>query len=111
MRFLDHLWRPIDASALGVFRVLFGTAMVLEVVRFVALGRIERYYLEPTFHFTYAFFEWVKPWPGAGMYVHMALMGASALGIALGWWHRLCAGVFFLTYTYLFLIDCRVRPS
>jgi vitamin K-dependent gamma-carboxylase len=94
-----------DAAGLAVFRALFGALMLMSVVRFVARGWVRELYLEPAFHFTYWGFDWVKPWPGWGMYVHFALMGLGALGICLGAFTRLSALIFFLTFTYAELID------
>ena len=51
----------VEAAPLAVFRILFGILMVLSMVRFWTNGWIEKLYLEPSFHFTYLGFEWVKP--------------------------------------------------
>ena len=105
-----HAWRavlgrPIDASSLAVFRILFGQLMFWEVLRFVEKGRIADCCIEPTFHFTYPFFEFVKPWPGNGMYWHFGVMALAAFGVAIGLWYRLSAILLFLTYGHFFLID------
>ena len=39
------------------------------------------------------------------MYLHFALLGLFALGIAVGYRYRWCAGGFFLLFTYVELID------
>jgi hypothetical protein len=98
-------FRPVDVASLACFRVAFGAVMAWEVVRFFQNGWIAAYYIDPPFHFTYFGFGWVKPWPGVGMYVHFALLGLAALGILLGLWYRLCAGVFFVGFAYVFLLD------
>lgn len=94
-----------DPAGLGAFRVLFGALMLLSVVRFWAYGWIEELYLAPPFHFTYFGFEWVKPWPGAGMYVHFALTALAALSLAVGYRSRTSALVFAITFTYAELIE------
>ncbi len=96
---------PVDAASLVCFRLAFGAIMAWEVVRYFSNGWIAAYYIEPTFHFTYFGFGWVRPWPGAGMYVHFAVLGLAALGVALGFAYRLSAAVFFLGITYVFLLD------
>ena len=78
------LARPVDASALATFRLLFGALMVWEMGRYFSQGDIRRYYIEPRFHFTYEFFPFVAPLPGQGMYWLFLAMGLFALGIALG---------------------------
>src|SRR5688572_7008054 len=100
-----RLKAPVDGAGLAAFRVLFGAVLVFSVVRFAAYGWIDELLVAPTYHFTYYGFDWVRPWPGAGMYVHFALMGLAALGILLGAWTRLSAALFFVTFTYVELID------
>lgn len=99
------LERPVDPASLVVFRVLFGLAMLVAVARFFAHGWIHEYYLAPTHFFHYYGFAWVRPWPGSLMYVHYALMGAAALGITLGVFHRASAAIFFALFTYAHFID------
>ena len=98
----DALTREIDASPLVFFRVLFGLLMVVEVIRYWAYGRIGRYYIEPTFFF--GFFDGITPVGGA-MYVVFASMGAAAFCLAVGYRYRLASALFFLLYTYAFLLD------
>jgi uncharacterized membrane protein YphA (DoxX/SURF4 family) len=99
------LVKPTDVSSLATFRVLFGALMVYEVYRYHVNNRIPYYYLEPNFYFTYELFPFVVPPPGQWMYVLFFVMALSALGIALGFFYRISAILFFLTYTYVFLID------
>jgi hypothetical protein len=99
------LVKPIDASALATFRVFFGVIMVWEVYRYHAYGRVARYYIEPHFYFPYELFPFLSPLSGPGMYLVFFLLGLSALGIALGFFYRPSAILFFLTYTYVFLLD------
>lgn len=99
------LARPVDAAGLGAFRALFGAVLLFSVVRFAAYGWIDELLVDPSFHFTYWGFEWVRPWPRAGMYAHFALMGLAALGLMLGAFTRLSAALFFVTFTYAELIE------
>jgi hypothetical protein len=75
------------------------------VWRFFARDWIDTLFIEPGFHFTYPGFEWVRPWPGFGMYAHFAVMGLAGLGVLLGYRARLCAVVFALLLAYVELID------
>lgn len=102
---LARLNRPADAAGLAAFRIAFGALMLFAVIRFVARGWVEELYLVPSFHFSYHGFEWIRPWPAWGMALHFAVMGLAAVGILLGAWTRVCAAVFFLTFTYAELID------
>ncbi len=101
----ELLARPVDASSLATFRLLFGLIMGWEVVRYFRNGYIAQYYLEPRFFFTYEFFPFASPLPGMGMYLLFAAMGLFALGIALGFCYRIASLLFFLSYTYVFLLD------
>lgn len=98
-------WASVDGASLGAFRILFGALALVGTVRFVINGWVEQIYLQPTFHFHYFGFAWVKPWPDPWMYVHMAIMAAAAFGLMLGWRARLCALVYFVTFTYAELIE------
>jgi len=100
-----YLTRPVDASTLGAFRIFFGLTMVFSCVRYFYLGWIEISFLEPKFHFNFLFFPWLKPWPGNGMYYHFAILGVSALFLSLGLFYRFSTMVFFLSYTYVFLVN------
>ena len=101
----EALGAPVDGASLGVWRILFGLLMVVAVGRFFAYGWIEKHFLAPRVLFPFAGLEWIRPWPGVGMYVHFALMGLGALGMALGVAYRPSALVFLLTFTYAHLID------
>ncbi len=102
---LDWLNKPVSIAPLVVFRLVFGALMVFSVLRFWYLGWIEDHFINAQFTFKYYGFEWVQvlsPW---GMYALHAAMLVGALGILLGWFYRLSALVFFLTFTYVELID------
>lgn len=108
--FNSYLAKTSSIAPLAVFRVLFGAAMVVSVVRFLALGWVEEQYIAPKLHFPYYGFEWVKPLqnyglPEASMYAVFVIMLLSALGIMLGAWYRVASVVFFLTFTYIELLD------
>ena len=98
----EVLTRQVDASPIVFFRVLFGILMAVEVIRYWAHGRISRYYIEPAFLFS--FVEWIKP-VGVGMYPVFILMGAAALFLAIGYHYRAASILYFVLYTYAFLLD------
>ncbi len=102
---MDRFRRPIDASWLVVFRIGFGSLLVVEAVRYLVSGAIQHYYVDPTFHFKYFGFSWVEPWPGIGMHVHFVVMGLLAVAIAIGLLYRLACALYFLSFAYVFLLD------
>lgn len=104
-RLCAALFNPVDISFLVFFRILFGGIMLWEVYRYFTYGWIARYYIEPVINFTYYGFSWVKPWPGRGMYIHFVVLGAAAACVMVGFIYRVAAPVFFLAFTYSFLLE------
>ena len=101
----NHLFGPVDIASLVVFRVMFGAIMLWEVWRYLDHQWIKRYYIDPDFHFKYWGFEWVQPWPGFWMYIHFAAMALFAVFIIVGFLYRLSAALFFMLFTYMYLLD------
>jgi hypothetical protein len=102
---LSYLRAPISIAPLVSFRIVFGTMMLASTLRFIIYGWVDDLYLVPRFFFSYYGFEWVQPLEAVGMYGLFALMLVSALGILLGAFYRISAAVFFLSFTYVELID------
>ncbi|HET8861601.1 HTTM domain-containing protein [Marivirga sp.] len=96
---------PKHIAPLATFRVAFGFMMLASIIRFWTNGWIDKQYIEPEFYFPYYGFEWIKSWGDPGMYLLFALMGFAAIGIALGAFYRFSATLFFLSFTYVELID------
>jgi hypothetical protein len=99
------LFEPVDISSLVFFRVAFGAITLWEVTRYLRLDWVRQIWIEPSFHFGYPFFEWVKPWPGNGLIIHFYALGALALMIMLGAFYRVATALFFLGFTYVFLLE------
>ncbi len=97
--------REVSPTSAAAFRIIFGILGVVALVRFAANGWISQLYLEPAHHLSYPGLGWVQVWPGWGMYLHFALMGIAALGVALGYRYRVSIAAFFLLFTYAELID------
>ena len=96
--------RNSEAAPLAAFRILFGLMMFLSIVRFWSYGWIDKLYIQPKFFFSYYGFEFVKP-VGEFTYLLFALCGLSAIGVALGYRYRLSIITFFLSFTYIELMD------
>ena len=103
-RILTYLKTPIKAAPLAVFRVFFGLLMIYTTLRFVLQGWVEKYYIEPQFHFKYYGFEFVE---SLGIYTYLLyfISFLAALGVTLGYKYRLSILIFFLSFTYCELID------
>jgi hypothetical protein len=104
-RIRSYLTQPISIAPLATFRVLFGVVMCVSVLRFMLKGWVTELYVKPGFYFSYYGFEWVKPLGGTGMHAVFVVMALAALGVALGAFYRVAAGTFFLTWTYVELLD------
>jgi vitamin K-dependent gamma-carboxylase len=104
-RVLHRLFEPVDVASLVAFRVMFGAVAVWEVYRYFDYGWIEAYFVEPVFHFTYFGFDWIRPLPAPGMRLLFLTIGALGAAIAIGAWYRLSAALFFVAFTYVFLIE------
>lgn len=102
---LASWFAPVDGASLAVFRIAFGLLMCGDLCVYLANGWVDRMLIEPSFHFTYLGFDWVKPLPGAWTKVECTVLAGLALCIALGLFHRLAAFLFFIGFTHLFLID------
>ncbi len=95
---------PVEAAPLAVFRILFGILMLWSMLRFWSYGWIEKLYIAPKFHFSFYGFEWVKPL-GLWTYGLFFVCGLSAILITLGFKYRLAMLTFFLSFTYIELMD------
>lgn len=105
---LTYLCAPVDAASVGVFRIVLGSMIAWDAVRYFQTDWIGEYYIQPKWNFTYLYFEWVHPWPGNWMYVHFAAMLALALLVALGLFYRMAIVLLWLAYTYVFLLETSV---
>jgi len=104
-RLRDRMFEPVDVASIAVFRILFGAIMLWEVWRFFEHDWIRLYYIDREFYFKYYGFEWVHPWPGDGMYYHFIAVGILALCIMTGFFYRITSWLFFLAFTYWYLLD------
>ena len=101
----QRLSEPVDIAWLVAVRVSFGLIMLWEVVRYFDKGWIWKYWIAPEFHFTYFGFDWVVPWTGDGMYWHFLALGCLALLTTLGLFYRVAAALFFIGFSYVFLLE------
>ena len=94
------LFRPVDASSLGAFRIVFGLVLLMLTVKHWPL--LQGHYMAEQFTFAYPGLDFIRPLAGQGMYVLFVVMGVSAVGVALGLYYRLSAVVLCLTYNFYF---------
>ncbi|MEO3407507.1 HTTM domain-containing protein [Mucilaginibacter sp. CAU 1740] len=100
-----HLQQPVSAAPLATFRVLFGLMMLAGTIRFWLNGWIDDLYVKPGFYFSYMGFEWVRPLGNTGMHLLFGVMLLATVLVAIGLFYRVAIVVFFLSFTYIELID------
>ena len=103
-KIIDYLNYNTKATPLVVFRILFGLLMTISMIRFWYNGWIEKLYLLPSFHFHYTGFEFIQV-PGRWTYLLFFICGLSALFVAIGFKYRWAILLFFLSFTYIELMD------
>ena len=100
----NYLNHQTNAAPLAVFRIFFGLLMVVSILRFCSKGWIHSLYIDPIFHFSYYGFEWVKTL-GTFTYLLFLICGIAAFLVAIGYKYRLSILVFFVSFTYIELMD------
>ena len=98
-------FRPVDASSLAVFRIVFGALMLFEAVNYGGFLCLDCMYRDTDFLFKYHHFEWARMLPGRGLEIVFVVMGLAATGVMLGLFYRLSSVLLLVTFSYLFLLD------
>ena len=104
-RFVVRALCPVSGESAAAFRVAFGVIGFVVVIRLFTFGWLDELYIQPSHHFSYPGFGWVRPWPAWGMYLHFAALAALSVAIAVGYRYRLAAALYFIGFTYAELID------
>lgn len=102
---LYSLSKTTSIAPLVVFRLLFGALVFYGAARFLIKGWVAELYINPQVYFGFYGFEWVKPFAENWMYLPFILMLICSIGITLGWFYRISTVVFFLSFTYVELLD------
>ena len=103
-RVLESLFEPVDIASVVFFRIAFGAIMLWEFLRYWR-GDVIDFFARHTFFFPYYGFEWVRPWPDDGMYVHFAALAVVTLFVTVGFMYRASAVLFFFGFGYVFLLE------
>jgi len=93
-----------STATLAFFRLAFGLMMLMSLIRFAAYDWIDKFYIQPSFHFSYYGFDWIKPL-GIYTYIIFITAGITAFFVAIGFKYRFSIITFFLTFTYIELMD------
>lgn len=96
---------PVNPSSLVAFRVFYGLLGAVGAIRFLVNGWVERFFVEPSFHFHYYGFEWIEPLAPSGMTAVFLALATLGVFIAAGFLTRVSLALFFGLFTYVELID------
>lgn len=99
-----YIHQKTEAAPLAVFRILFGVLMVISIIRFWSYGWIDKLYIQPKFFFSYYGFEYIKPL-GQFTYLLFLICAIAAFMVAIGYKYRISIIIFFLSFTYIELMD------
>lgn len=104
-RLYQAAFDQVDIASVVFFRIAFGIMMASWGWDYLTTGRVTELYIAPQFHFSYSGFEWIKPWPGNGMYYHFLALIALSLAICCGFLYRLSSLLFALGFSLFFLME------
>lgn len=97
--------REVSIAPLVIFRIIFGALALFASLRFILKGWVYDLYIAPKYFFGYYGFEWIKPLAGDWMYVPFFLMIIGSIGILFGFFYRFSAFLYFISFTYVELLD------
>ncbi len=98
-----YLDEPVSGASLAVFRICFSTLMLVLVYEYFHLNWIDSLSGQRAFHF--AFVEGIPALPGSGMHILLACLALLAAFMGVGLLYRFSALLFFLIYSYIFLVE------
>ena len=104
-RLAERALRPVDIAWLVAFRVLLGAVLCVSMIRFLAYGWVERFFVSPQFHFKYWGFEWVQPLSAQGMQAVFMALVVVAFTTAIGLAFRFSVLCLAIGISYFQLID------
>ena len=100
-----NLFNEVSSASIVLYRIAFGIIMCYEIYRYFKYNWIARYWINTKYNFTYWPFDFIKPLSGNGMYFLFGFMAILALFIMIGFLYRISTILFFLSFTYMFLLE------
>ncbi|MDG2454254.1 MAG: HTTM domain-containing protein [Bacteroidia bacterium] len=102
---IQVLNRRRSITPLVTFRITYGLLLFFSTIRFWYQGWMDALFIDPTFHFKYYGFHWVKMCPDYFIAPLFFTMTLAALCVALGFFYRYALSVFLVLFTYFELVD------
>lgn len=104
----QRLLRPIDGSFLAAFRIWFGLALSISMLRFSIHDWIEPLFVAPRMQLSYWGFSWLEPLSRVQMHALFWVLALLALASALGLFFRFTAFAFAVGLTYVHMLDVTI---
>lgn len=101
----DRLLGSDRPELIGLFRILFGLLMLIQIGGELFSGSALPRYSDAFIHFKYAFFEWVPSIPEAWVQPYLWFGLATAALVTIGLFYRVAIIGFFLFFLHTFLVD------
>jgi vitamin K-dependent gamma-carboxylase len=95
----------LDGASVAAFRMALGLLLVWEVTRYFSNSWIERYWVQPSFHFRYYAFSWVPLVPQPWLSVEVFALGVAGVMVAVGFRHRVATFIAATIFLHLFLLE------
>ena len=99
------LFKPVDIASIVFVRIAFGIILFINIVGYLYYDFATAVWVEPEFLFKYWGFGWVDVLPAQYLYVLIFIVALSALFISIGFLYRISTVIFFLGFSYLFLLE------
>ncbi|MFT4697699.1 MAG: vitamin K-dependent gamma-carboxylase [Flavobacteriaceae bacterium] len=104
-KLLHFLFKPIDASIVATFRIVFGCFMTYQVFTFIKIDFVYQFMTGPEILFPYQELSFLKPLSKSILKVLNLGLLFSAVFIAIGFLYRYAMIFFFVVFTYFTFID------
>ena len=98
----------VDATIVVYLRIVAGIAIFFWAKSFLDNDLYSVLFQQPRFLFKYAGLEWVKLWPGDGIYWHFVITMIAGVCLTLGLLTRISAALLCLSITYVLLVECSI---
>lgn len=95
----------VDGSGLLRLRIGLGLLVAVSAVRLFAYGWVDTLYVEPSFHFSYDGWSWIRSLPAPWMHVWVGSLIPLGMAVGMGWGGRAILVLTFFIFTYIELID------
>ncbi|XP_071828913.1 vitamin K-dependent gamma-carboxylase-like isoform X1 [Apostichopus japonicus] len=103
-RFKPLMNQPRDPAGLGIWRILFGFLMVLDVFQERGLPFADDKFSDPNLCF-FPLFNFITPLPVDWMYLVYLILLIGAIGMCIGLFYRVSCLLYLIPYWYIFLLD------